>query len=211
MSHFKLNLEDIFVIDKENKKKIYDIQRCEAFILERGIAIYGHHFMMSFHQRQTFFKLIIYAIGDSVNMEKHDLDGNKGLLLMGERQSGKTAYMRLIQYFFSRRRTYDIKSSRLLAQEFSCKGYEAFTPLFAPNAKAICLDNIGTEQQAKFYGSTCDVVYNTLEHFYEQRFDLTYPRLHFTTCLSASELEKKYGTGFRQMLKEMVNVIVCEQ
>lgn len=211
MSHFKLNLEDIFVIDKENKKKIYDIQRCEAFILERGIAIYGHHFMMSFHQRQTFYKLIIYAIGDSVNMEKHDLDANKGLLLMGERQSGKTAYMRLIQYFFSRRRTYDIKSSRLLAQEFSCKGYEAFTSLFAPNAKAICLDNIGTEQQAKFYGSTCDVVYNTLEHFYEQRFDLTYPRLHFTTCLSASELEKKYGTGFRQMLKEMVNVIVCEQ
>lgn len=210
MNHFKLKIEDTFDLHIETRKKIYDLQRCEAFILERGIAIYGHHFMMSLNQLQTFHKLLAYAIEDTESMAKHNLYPQKGLLLMGAQQTGKTAFMRLIQYFFSRRRICPIKSSRLLAQEFSCKGYEAFTPLFAPNAKALCLDNIGTEQPAKFYGSTCDVVYNTLEHFYEQRFDLTYPRLHFTTSLSPSELEKKYGKGFRQMLQEMVNVIVCE-
>lgn len=210
MSHFKIQLEDTFKFHVEKRKKIYELERCEAFILERGKDIYGHHFMMSLHQRQTFYQLLAYAIEDADTMAEHNLDPRKGLLLMGAQQTGKTAYMRLIQYFFSRRRLCLIKSSRLLAQDFSCQGYEAFTPLFAPHAKVICLDNIGTEQQAKFYGSTCDVVQNTLEHFYEQRFDLAYPRLHFTTSLSANELEKKYGIGFRQMLKEMVNVIVCE-
>lgn len=165
--------------------------------------------MLSLKQRQIFHKLLIYAIEDAENMIKHNLHANKGLLLMGAPQTGKTAFFRLIRHFFSRRRNYEIKSSRLLAFEFSCKGYEAFSSLFEPHAKVLCLDNIGREQVAKYYGSSCDVVYNIVEHLYEQRFDLTYPKLHLTSSLSPSELEKRYGKEFRRMLQEMFTVIVC--
>ncbi|MGG5578780.1 hypothetical protein ACPDHL_15770 [Myroides sp. C15-4] len=97
-----------------------------------------------------------------------------------------------------------------MAFEFSCEGYEAFSSLFEPQSKVLCLDNIGREQVAQNYGSTCDVVYNIVEHLYEQRFDLTYPKLHLTSSLSPSELEKRYGKEFRRMLQEMFTVIVCE-
>ena len=208
MSHFKISLEDTFEI--VGRQKLYDLPKCLAFLQERGTSIYGHHFFMSLHQREMFYKLIAYAIEDAKVMGELGLEPNKGLLLLGNTQTGKTAYFRLIQPFFSRRRNYIIKSSRLIAQEFATNGYAAFDSIFAPNAKVICLDHIGHEQIAKYYGSSCDVVLNIVTHFYEQRFDLTYPRLHITTTLSPTELEEKYGKSFRTMLQELTNVMVCE-
>ncbi len=208
MSLYKINIEDTYQI--KGKKKWYDMNQCLAFVLERGIAIYGNHFFMSLYQKEVFYKLIAYAIEDIESMNYLKISANKGLLLMGDPKTGKTAYFRLIQYFFHRRRNYIIKNSRLIAHEFATTGYEAFDPIFAPHAKALCLDNIGREQTVKYYGATCDVVQNIVEHFYEQRFDLPFPRLHITTALSPTELEKKYGKGFRAMLQDMFNVIICE-
>lgn len=210
MSLYKLELKDTYDLLIDKNLKLYDHKRCEAFILERGKVVFGSHFMLSSKQSQIFHQLIAYAIEDRDMEVKFNLLPNKGLLLLGGAQTGKTAFMRLIQYFFERRKLYEIKSSRILAQDFSCKGYEAFTPLFDPNAKVLCLDNIGREPIAKHFGSTCDVVYNIVEHFYEQRFDLKYPKLHITSSLTPTELEKRYGRGFRAMLKEMFNTIVCE-
>lgn len=208
MNPYKIDIKDTF--DLIDNKKYYRPERCIAYIKERGLHIFGSHFMISPKQKRIFDKLITYAVEDYALMNKLQLFPNKGLLLMGEKSSGKTAYIRLVQSFFSRRRSYTIKSSRLLAQEFSCKGYEVFTPLLESNARVLCLDNIGQEHLAKYYGSTCDVVYYLVEHFYEHRFDLPYPKLHITTSLSPPELEKKYGKGFRTMLQELCNVIICE-
>jgi len=210
MSLYKLELKDTYEVVVDKSLKLYDRKRCEDFITERGKVIFGPHFMISFQQSQIFYRLIAYAIEDQDLEDKFNLSPNKGLLLLGGPQTGKTAFIRLTRYFFDRRRMYEIKSSKLLAHEFSCKGYEALTPLFDPNAKVLCIDNIGKEPIARHFGSSCDVVYNIVEHFYEQRFDLKYPKLHLTTSLTPTELEKRYGKGFREMLKAMFNTIVCE-
>jgi len=209
MNPYKIELTDTYeVVDQ---MKIYNQDRCFEFIVERGKSIFGYHFAISPQQRFLYRQLIAYAIEDQKLTAKLNLDLNKGLLLMGDTGVGKTAIIRLIQYFFSPKKKYEIKHCRVLAQEFSCKGHEIFTPLFAANAKSLCLDGLGRESIARNFGSTCDVIHNVVEHFYEQRFDQTYPKLHLITGLTASELEKRYGKHFRKMLTELFNVVVCER
>ncbi|WP_158960354.1 hypothetical protein [Myroides fluvii] len=209
MSNYKLQLKDTYTL--LGREKTYNLDKCHAFILERGKSFFGYHFTITPQQYNIYHMLIAYAIEDQKTMAHFKLDPNKGLLLMGEEGIGKTAYMRLTQPFFPYKKNYDIKVCRLLAQNFSCKGHEIFTPIFANNAKSLCLDNLGKEFIAKHYGTPCDVIYNIVEHFYEQRFDHNYPKLHITTPLSPDELEKKYGKSFRKMLREMFNVIICER
>jgi len=209
MSLYKIELSDTY--DLIDKNKMYDLNRCIDFILERGKTIFGYHFTISPKQRTIYYHLLAYAIGDPKKTAEFQLNMNKGLLIHGRPEMGKTAIMRLIQYFFSSQKQYELKPIQLLAQDFSCRGYDIFTPIFAPNAKGICLDNLGRETTMKYYGTSCDIAYHIVEHFYERRFDLTYPKLHIITELSASELEAKYGQHFRKMLREMFNVILCEQ
>lgn len=208
MSLFKTQLSDTYEV--ENQIKIYDYNRCLDFILERGKSIYGGHFIITKSQKDTFFKLFAYAIEDSKNLNREALDINKGLMLIGEAETGKTAMMRLIKDFFSHKKQYYIKTARIFSQEFSQKGFESINPLFQSHAKPLCLDNIGKENIAKHYGFQYDAVYSIVEHFYEQRYDQGYPKLHITTALSARELENRYGAGFRKMLQAMFNVIICE-
>lgn len=210
MSPYKFELDDTYDVLVDQNLKLYDHKRCEAFITERGKVIFGSHFMLSPKQSHIFHQLIAYAIEDPDMKAKFNLSPDKGLLFMGEAKTGKTAFIRLIQFFFERRKLCEIKNSRVLAQNFSYKGYETIITHFEPHAKVLCLDNIGREPIAKHFGSSCDVVYDIVEHFYEQRFDQKYPKLHITTALTPTELEKRYGKGFRVMLKEMFNTIVCE-
>lgn len=208
MNHFKFQLSDTFQL--VDQVRVYHYKNCMEFLLERGKFMYGGHFVITKSQKEVFYKLLVYAIEEPKILAKQELDLSKGILLMGEPGTGKTAFMRLIQSFFLRRKNYEIKTCRLLAQEFSHKGFEVFTPFFEPNAKALCLDNLGNEPLAKNYGNVCDVIPTLVEHFYEQRFDLKFPKLHGTTALSPQEIEKRYGIAFRKRLQAMFNVIICE-
>lgn len=205
MNQCNLEIKDLY--DVVNTVKLYNMKNCWKYMLQQGKLIYGSHFILTAQHRTTLYKLLIYAIEDPEGMTRLNLDPKKGILLMGEPESGKTAMMRLVKAFFPNKKQYDIKTCRVLSQDFSHKGFEVTSSLLAPNAKGILLDNLGKEQVAKHYGYTCDIVYNIVEHYYEQRHDLSYPKLHITTTLSPSEIEKKYGAGFRRMLIEMFNII----
>lgn len=208
MNQCKLQVADTF--DINGTQKLYNMTQCWKYLLQQGKIIYGNEFILTQQHKAILYKLLIYAIEDEKIMNRLELDPKKGILLMGEPNSGKTAMMRLVKPFFLHKKIYEIKTCRALSQEFSLKGYEMMTPLLSANAKTLVLDNLGTESTAKHYGQSCDVIHNIVEHFYEQRHDLTYPRLHITTTLSPSDIERKYGVGFRKMLTEMFNVIVVE-
>lgn len=208
MSLCKLQITDTF--DVVGTQKLYNIKTCWQYLLQQGKLIYGSTFIISPQHKTTLYKLLVYAIEDAKEMAKYQLDPRKGILLMGQPNTGKTAMFRLIKSFFPRKKQYDIKTCRILSQEFSLKGFEMTTPLFAPNARPLVLDNLGKEMIAKHYGYASDVVYNIVEHFYEQRYDLPFPKLHITTTLTPIEIEKKYGIAFRKMLTELFNVIICE-
>lgn len=206
MSHYNLNFTDTYTI--VDKKRLFSIEKCWQYLLEQGKMVYGEHFRLTKEHKNVIYKLLIYAIEDEQEMRNLGLDPRKGILLMGEPMSGKTAMFRLTKSFYANKKKYDLKSCRLLSQGFVLNGFESLAPLFAPNAKVLVLDNMGKENNARHYGYTCDVVANIVEHFYEQRHDLEYPRLHINTALTPEEIGKKYGPEFRNMLKEMFNVVI---
>lgn len=208
MNHYKINLDDTFEI--VNDVKVFDLQKCLAFIKERGKDVFSPQFIINAYHKQIYFQLLIYAIEDEQQLEALKLNPKKGLLLMGDSGTGKTAMMHLTKPFYANRKKYVIKNCNTLANEFSYKGYEAIMPLLSQNAAVLCLDNMGKETSAKHFGNTCDTTYTIVEHFYEQRFNLSYPKLHVTTSLSPAEIQKRYGVGFRKMLQELCNVIVCD-
>lgn len=208
MSQCKLQVENTYqIIDRE---KQYNIKMCWRYLMQQGKLIYGGSFTLSAHHKTVYYKLLVYAIRDEQKMEQYNLDPRKGILLMGASNTGKTAIMRLVKPFFLRKMQYDIKTCRALSHEFSHKGFEMTGPLLCTQAKPIVIDNLGQENIAKHFGYSCDIIQNIVEHYYEQRYDMPYPKLHCTTMLSPSEIEKRYGITFRRMLTEMFNVIVCE-
>lgn len=207
MSRYKIQFEDTYKI--VNGQRLYELDVCLAFILERGKVMYGDRFVITSMQKKVYYKLLIYAIGAEKEMAKAELDPNKGLLLMGAPGIGKSAMMQLIKPFFTRKQSYDIRSCSLLTNSFCHKGFEAIAPLIEKNAKVLCLDQMGAEGMGKHYGVNADVANCLVEHFYENRFDQKYPKLHITTSLGSGEIGTRYGEGFRRMLKEMCNVVVC--
>lgn len=208
MKHnFRMQLEDTF--DLVEDRRIYDLDRCIAFIVERGKAMYGKRFLITSQQRKIYHQLLIYAIRAQEEMEQMGLEGQKGLLLMGPPGCGKSAMMQLIKPFFSHKHHYEIKNCNLLTHQFCHKGFEALAPLLEKNVKPLCLDQLGCESVGKYYGMQEDVACCLLEHFYAGRFDQKVPKLHFITALGADEISNRYGESVRRMLKEMCNVVVC--
>lgn len=206
MSLFKTNLEDTYNL--VNTTKQYNFNTCLSFILERGKKLYGDEFIINQFHKDALYKVLIYAIEDPATLDRLDMSLDKGLLLMGAPNSGKTAALQLVKPFFSRKKQYDIKTCRSLVHDFMQRGFDATIGFENLNAKPICLDNLGKEQLAKHYGYSCEVVNNIIESHYEQRFDQSYPRIHITTSLSPTEIEDRYGQHFRRMLQQMFNVVV---
>ncbi|MDR0228919.1 MAG: hypothetical protein LBI72_07635 [Flavobacteriaceae bacterium] len=206
MSDYNIKIEDTYQI--QNKQKLYDFDSCIAYVLERGKQMYNNNFVINRYHKEALYQVLAYAIEDQKVTQELGMSLDKGLLLMGESNCGKTSLMHLMKPFFSHKRQYNIKTCRSLSVAFMQKGFEAIAPFELSTCKPVCLDNVGMEHIAKHYGYSCEVVSNIVESHYENRHEQTYPRLHITTSMSPSELEKRYGTHFRKMLQQMFNVVV---
>ena len=108
-------------------------------------------------------------------------------------------------------RNHIIKSSRDVSFEFIQEGYEViwrYSRMSFNNGhpKIYCFDDLGTEQNLKYFGNECNVMGEILlsryEHFVSQKM-IT----HLTTNLSASEIEISYRNRLRSRLREMFNQI----
>lgn len=208
MSPYKLQLENTYkIVDGEKK---YDYKACLAYILERGKDIFDSNFIINPLHKKIYFQLLIYAINDGNSLDQHQLDPRKGLLLIGDSGVGKTAMMHLVKTFYPKKKQYQIKSCKAISNEFSHKGFESLMPLLVTNARPLCLDNLGREPVAKYFGTSCDTINNIIEYFHEQQHTLTNPKLHITTNLTPREIEKRYGIEFRRMLQTLFNVIICD-
>ncbi|MDR2221522.1 MAG: hypothetical protein LBE34_02170 [Flavobacteriaceae bacterium] len=202
----KLTIEDTYLVDQG--RKMHDLYKVQLYLTQKGKEIYGPDFFISPAQNNVIISLFVYAKNVEEELQKRGIDPQKGLLLMGKSGCGKTSIFHLLKPFFNSKMKYDIKSCKIIAQDFSYKGYEALQPFWSENARVTVLDNLGAEPQGRHYGNLCDVVPTLIERYYENRTEQKIPKLHITTQLNPAELEKKYGIGFRRMLKEMFNVIV---
>ena len=210
-NHF--NIKDTYQI--KNNYKVYDLQKCYAYLEFHGKKTYGQTFKISDDDKDIIFKLLIYAIRDYENALKLGIDINKGILLTGPIGCGKTSIMQLIKQFTNVKYDYKIKTTREISFEFAKNGFESlqvYTHKFNEQKRlsSYCFDDLGAEKQIKHFGNDCNVMAEILISRYEQ-FIENNSITHITTNLSASELENYYGNRVRSRLRNMFNLIAFDR
>jgi energy-coupling factor transporter ATP-binding protein EcfA2 len=165
--------------------------------------------------KQIIKKLICYFLKDTQAASQFDINLNKGILLTGPVGCGKTTLISLMRFFEPTSNQFIVKSCRDVSFEFIKDGYETIhkysrNSFYQQNPKAYCFDDLGTENNLKYFGNECNVMAEILL----SRYDLFVSRkfvTHLTTNLSASEIETAYGNRIRSRLREMFNLIAFDR
>lgn len=195
----------------EGDSILFDFNRCLAFIRAKGVELFGKHFRVEDEDRELIYRLLVYVIRDETNAKKYNLNLDKGIMLTGPVGCGKTCLMKLLRFFLPQQETYALKSCREISFEFINKGFEVIHKYSSqvPNGtkpKTICFDDLGTEQNLKYFGNECNVMAEILLSRYD-RFISHGTLTHITTNLSAGEIETFYGNRVRSRMREMFNLI----
>ena len=180
----------------------------------KGVELYGNHFKILETDYPIVYKLIAYFLKDEPTCFQYNINLNKGLLLSGPIGCGKTSLMNLMKYLAQTENKFSVKPCRDISFEFIQDGYEVIHryskgKLYQAEPRTYCFDDLGTENNIKYFGNECNVMAEILL----SRYDLFIAKklqTHITTNLSASEIEKNYGSRVRSRLRELCNLIAFE-
>lgn len=178
---------------------------------KRGMEIYGQHFKIIDQDKLLLCRLICYFRKDEKLTEPLKISLKKGILLTGPVGCGKTTLMALMRFFEPSQNRFILKSCRDVSFEFIKDGYETIHKYSRSSfhqhvPKTYCFDDLGTENNLKYYGNECNIMAEVLL----SRYDLFISSnlvTHLTTNLSASEIETFYGNRVRSRMREMLNLI----
>lgn len=185
-----------------------------AWIEKKGVELYGKKFKILETDHQIIYKLIAYFLKDEQACYRFNIDLEKGILLSGPIGSGKTSLMTLMKHLTPTEHKFIVKPCRDISFEFIQDGYEVIHryskgKLQQLNPKIYCFDDLGLENNLKYYGNECNVMAEILL----SRYDLFISRriqTHITTNLSASEIESHYGNRVRSRMRELFNLIAYD-
>jgi hypothetical protein len=143
------------------------------------------------------------------------IDLNKGLFLSGKTGVGKTVHIKLLRRLMDLNERFKIKSCQQLSLEYMEQGSNVLM-LYGRNYvdyidrntinQSYCFDELGAEDEVKHYGTTTNVLGQIILMHYEL-FINRKVLSHFTSNLSAPQIEKCYGERVRRRLREMCNWI----
>jgi AAA+ superfamily predicted ATPase len=197
----------------------YDYDKVFEFLIKKGKQDYGQNFAILKNDKPIIIKLIAYFLKDEFMCNEFQIALNKGILLSGPIGCGKTTLMHLMKYFNNQNQSlFIVKSCRDISFEFIKDGYDVVhrytRQSFHKNGsveipKHYCFDDLGTENNLKYYGNEC----NILAEILLSRYDLFVTRkliTHLTTNLSATEIENIYGNRIRSRMREQFNLIAFE-
>lgn len=207
----------------KHSKKVVEVQSKHnyenAFLwLEKwGKKQYGEGFKLYEEDKPVLLKLLSYFLKDEAVASQLQINLHKGILLSGPIGVGKTSIMNLMRLFEPAPTRHIMKSCRDVSFEFIKDGYETIHKYsrhsFYPNThanKTYCFDDLGTENNLKYFGNECNVMMELLL----SRYDIFVSRgliTHITTNLSASEIEEVYGNRVRSRMREMFNQIAFNE
>lgn len=186
-----------------------------AWIEKKGIELYGKKFKILETDHEIIYKLIAYFLKDEQACDQFNIDLEKGILLTGPIGCGKTSLMTLMKHLAPIGNKFSVKPCRDISFEFIQDGYQiihkySISQLYQSEPRTYCFDDLGTENNLKYFGNECNVMAEILL----SRYDLFISKklqTHITTNLSATEIEKHYGNRVRSRLREMVNLIAFEK
>lgn len=181
---------------------------------QRGKEQFGQHFRFREEDEPIILRLIAYFLKDETMCNKIGISLQKGILLSGPVGCGKTTLINLMRFVAQSENKFILKSCRDISFEFIQDGYEIIHryskgKLYESNFRNYCFDDLGTENNLKYYGNEC----NVMAEIILSRYDLFVSRklqTHITTNLSASEIEKQYGNRVRSRLRELCNLVAFD-
>ena len=136
-----------------------------------------------------------------INTKKYPL--NKGLLIHGCIGSGKTITLKIIQQLV---KNFSINNIRDVVADFNIGGFDAIDSLVKNRTRAF--DDIGQENNGKFYANETNVVQELIIRRYE-RFQNSGQITHFTTNFGTKEhFIKRYGKRAFDRLTEMCSSVI---
>lgn len=196
---------------EEQVQRSINYDKATAWLEMQGKKLYGGSFFVDPIDLPLIRKLLCYFLKDNVAAQLHGLNLNKGILLTGPVGCGKTSLMNLMRLYQPIKDRFIIKSCRDISFEFIKEGYDAipkYSVLSFKNFEPVvyCFDDLGAENNLKFYGNECNVMAEILLSRYEQ-FVSRQLLTHVTTNLSASEIEKEYSKRVRSRMREIFNLI----
>jgi energy-coupling factor transporter ATP-binding protein EcfA2 len=190
--------------------KIIDLDWCVKFFEKRGQETYGPNFQIIPDDHEIIYKLVIYFLGHEDEAKRLGLDLRKGIMLTGPVGCGKTSLMSLMRLVPAKERNFMMKAARDISFEFIQEGYDVINrysklSFTGTGPRIYCFDDLGAEQNLKYYGNSC----NVMGEIMLSRYDLFSSQgmvSHVTTNLGASEIEKLYGQRVRSRMREMLNI-----
>jgi GTPase SAR1 family protein len=191
-----------------------DFPRYLNFIQSSGQKLYHPTFKVSPEDYEIIYKLLVYFLRDTAGAEKYGISFRKGIILSGPVGCGKTSLMNILRYFQKPENRYIMKTCRDVSFEFIQEGYSTihkYSRLSLRNNQPLgyCFDDLGTENNLKYFGNECNIMGEILL----SRYELYISRqmvTHITTNLNSSEIEELYGTRVRSRLREQFNLIAFD-
>ncbi|MFZ1562518.1 MAG: hypothetical protein WAT37_21435 [Saprospiraceae bacterium] len=123
--------------------------------------------------------------------------------------------MKLVRQFMSFKERFKMKSCQQLALEYMDQGSQILTQYGRNYVNHVdqntinqtyCFGDMGTEDEVKHYGTQTNVLGQIILMRYEL-FQCRQVHTHFTSNLTAPQIEKYYGERVRSRLGEMCNWI----
>ncbi|HEU4790762.1 MAG TPA: ATPase [Flavobacterium sp.] len=188
----------------------YNYQEIIIWLEKKGAELYGNHFKIQETDHPIIYKLIAYFLRDEPSCLQYKIDLSKGIMLSGPVGCGKTSLMYLMKHLTPATHKFSVKPCRDISFEFIRDGYEIIHKYSKSSPKTICFDDLGTENNLKYFGNECNVMAEILL----SRYDLFITRklqTHITTNLSASEIEETYGNRVRSRLRSTLNLIAYDK
>lgn len=192
----------------------YDYTEVLSWVERKGIELFGSHFRIPEQDHYILFRLMAWFLRDQEACFRFGLDPNKGILLSGPVGCGKTSLMTLMKFIAPEGHKYFLKPCRDVSFEFIQDGYKtihkySIGKLHESDPRIYCFDDLGLENNLKYYGNECNVMAEILLSRYDLFISKKIPT-HLTTNLSASEIETHYGVRVRSRLRSMVNLIAYD-
>lgn len=195
-------------------KSQYNYDEVVSWIEKKGKELYGIKFRILESDHPVLYRLIAYFLKDEQTTLQFGIDLNKGILLAGPVGCGKTTLMNVMKYLTPAEHKFMLKPCRDISFEFIQEGYEVLHRYTKGkqqhlDPKIYCFDDLGVENNLKYFGNECNVMGEILL----SRYDLFVSRqiqTHITTNLSATEIETHYGMRVRSRLRELCNLIAFE-
>jgi len=193
----------------------YDYDTCIRLMEKKGKELFGAHFQIAETDKPLIKRLLVYFLKDSDNARKQNIFLTKGILLAGPVGCGKTAIMTLLRLFQIPEERFILKTCRDISFEFYQDGFSVIQKYGRGNfgkdmLRSCCFDDLGTENNLKYYGNECNVMAEILLTRYD--YYVSHRLItHLTTNLNSSEIETQYGLRVRSRMREMFNLISFPQ